>query len=99
MPWYLILAAGFILGFLATRAAIVLCEYLPSRPVARALTVDHQEAARTLTQEPRRYGAGDILGYRDRGGRYIAPTWPGARHARNSAAALAAWDARQEKAT
>lgn len=93
MPWYLTLAVGFILGVLTTRSVIVLCEYLPGRPVAPTPTRPPEP-----TQEPRQYGAAAILGYRDLGGRRIAPTHPATRGAQNSMQALIAWDGRRRNA-
>ena len=95
MPWYLILAAGLILGALADRALIVLGDYLTARPVPPAQTRPVGHTPEVVTPQGR--GAADILGYRDLGGRYIAPTHPVTRGARNSAAALAAWDRRNRR--
>lgn len=90
MPWYLILTAGLILGALADRALIVLGDYLPGRPVNPA-------QKRPVGTTPKRYGAAAILGYHDGGSRYIAPTHPVTRGARNPVAALAAWDRRDRQ--
>ncbi len=89
MPWYLILGVGLILGALTDRALIVLGDYL-TRPVTRPASIASD------TKKPQRKAA-DILGYNDLGGRYIAPTHPVTRGARNSVTALAAWDRRNRR--
>jgi len=95
MPWYLILTAGLILGALADRALIVLGDYLTARPVTPAQTRPTSTAPEAVT--PKRHGAADIIGVRDLGGRWIAPTHPVTRGARNSVTALAAWDRRNRR--
>ena len=95
MPWYLILGFGLILGVLADRALIVLGDYLTRRPVTQVQTLPASATPEAVTPQGR--GAADILGYHDLGGRYIAPTHPVTRGARNSVTALAAWDRRNRK--
>mgnify|MGYP001111292473 CR=1 FL=1 len=95
MPWYLILTAGLILGALADRALIVLSDYLTGRPVTPVQTRPASSTPEAVT--PKRHGAADIIGCKDLGGRYIAPTHPVTRGARNSVTALAAWDRRNRR--
>jgi len=113
MPWYLILTAGLILGALADRALIVLGDYLPGRPItptqARPASADRPccawypncscgpEMPPGCPVAPQRRGAAAILGVRDLGGIYHAPTHPVTRGARNSSTALAAWDRRNRR--
>jgi len=93
MPWYLILVAGFILGWLVKTALDVAGEYWPARPVDPEIAAQFQPA----TEEPQRHGASAVLGYNDLGGEYIAPTHPVTRGAHNSVTALAAWDRRNRR--
>ena len=95
MPWYLILTAGLILGALADRALIVLSDYRWARPVAQAWTPPAKTAPEAVP--PKRHGAADIIGCKDLGGRWIAPTHPVTRGARNAVTALAAWDRRNRR--
>ena len=95
MPWSLTLAAGFALGLLVAGAVRVLGDYLTRRPVARPVAL---RPTPVELPTPRSYGAADILGYHDLGGRWHAPTHPRTAGATTSAAALAAWESRHERA-
>jgi len=111
--YLILVSFGLILGALADRALIVLSDYLTRRPVTpaqvRLARTDRPccawypncscgpEMPPGCPVAPQGRGAADILGYNDLGGRYIAPTHPVTRGARNSVAALAAWDRRNRR--
>lgn len=93
MPWYLILAAGFVLGYLAKCTVLVVEAHRDLSPINPSITI----TTPPRDARPKRYGAAAILGYNDGGSRYHGPTHPATRGARSQVAALAAWDRRNRK--